>query len=50
MFRLINACRRAIDEVVANYIAKFRYVADIAGIDYNPDRGLDKNQINRTDL
>ena len=28
-------------------IAKFRYVADIAGIDYNPDRGLDKNQINR---
>lgn len=27
--------------------AKFRYVADIGGLDYNPDRGLDKNQINR---
>ena len=28
-------------------IAKFRYVADIQGLDYNPDRGLDKNQLNR---
>ncbi|CAN5816221.1 IS21-like element helper ATPase IstB [soil metagenome] len=28
-------------------IARFRYKADIAGLDYNPDRGLDKNQINR---
>jgi len=27
--------------------AKFRYMADIAGLDYNPNRGLDKNQINR---
>jgi DNA replication protein DnaC len=27
--------------------AKFRYVADMSGLDYNPDRGLDKNQINR---
>lgn len=28
-------------------IARFRYMADIANLDYNPDRGLDKNQINR---
>jgi len=27
--------------------ARFRYMADIAGLDYNPNRGLDKNQINR---
>jgi len=27
--------------------AKFRYVADIANLDYNPNRGLDKNQLNR---
>ena len=28
-------------------IAKFRYIADTAGIDFNPERGLDKNLINR---
>jgi len=27
--------------------ARFRYVADTAGLDYDSDRGLDKNQINR---
>ncbi len=28
-------------------IAKFCYIADTAGIDFNPERGLDKNLINR---
>jgi DNA replication protein DnaC len=28
-------------------LAKFRYKAEVAGLDYNPERDLDKNQINR---
>lgn len=27
--------------------ARFRYVADVDGIDFNPKRGLDKNQVDR---
>jgi DNA replication protein DnaC len=27
--------------------ARFRYIADVDGIDFNPQRGLDKNQIDR---